>query len=83
MDVELFLRIQHHWAEDSPNCMVILHEVFRHAAAEGQKEVEWIICQGCWQNLPRLNPEAGVPTVQLVGPENDKGRATRAIFGSL
>ena len=28
MDVELFLRIQDQWAEDSPHCMVILHEMF-------------------------------------------------------
>ena len=25
MDVELFLRIQDQWAEDSPHCVVILH----------------------------------------------------------
>ena len=25
-----------------------------------------------WQNLPQLNPEAGIPTVQLVGPETTK-----------
>ena len=35
MDVELFLRIQDQWAEDSPHHMVILHEMFQHAAAEG------------------------------------------------
>ena len=34
--------------------------------------MEQIIHQGCWQNLPQLNPEAGVPTVQLVGPETSK-----------
>ena len=34
--------------------------------------MEWIVCQGCWQNLPQLNPEAGIPTVQLVGPEMSK-----------
>ena len=69
MDVELFLRIQGQWAEDSPHCMAIIHEMFQHAAAKGQKEVEWIIHQGHWQNLPQLNPEAGIPAVQLVGPK--------------
>ena len=43
MDVELFLRIQGQWAEDSPHCVVILHEMFRHAATEGWKEAECII----------------------------------------
>ena len=52
--------------------MVIIHEMFQHAAAKGQKEAEWIVCQGCWQNLPQLNPEAGIPTVQLVGPETSE-----------
>ena len=40
MDVELFLAIQDNWAEDSPHCLVILYEMFRHAAIEGQKEAE-------------------------------------------
>ena len=38
-----------------------------HATKAGQKEVERFICQGCWHSLPRLNPEADVPTVQLMG----------------
>ena len=44
MDVELFLRIQDQWAEDSPHHVVILHEMFQHVATEGWKEVEWIVC---------------------------------------
>ena len=44
MDVDLFWEIQNKWAEDSPHCLVILYEVFWHAAIEGQKEAEQIIC---------------------------------------
>ena len=33
------------------------------------KEAEWIVHQGCWQKLPQLNPEVGIPTIQLGGPE--------------
>ena len=66
MDVELFLEIQNKWAEDSPNHLVILYEMFQHAAIKGWKEAEWIICQGCQQNMPQLNLEAGIPTIQLV-----------------
>ena len=58
--------------EDSPHCMAIIHKMFQHAATKGLKEAEWIICQGHQQNLPQLNPEAGIPTVQLVGPETSK-----------
>ena len=39
---------------------------------KGQKEAEQIVCQGCWQKLPQLNPEVGVPAIQLVGPETSK-----------
>ena len=40
MDVELFLEIQNKWAEDSPHCLVILYEMFWHAAIKGWKEAE-------------------------------------------
>ena len=44
MDVELSLELQSSWPEDSPHCLVILHEMFRHAAIEGWKEAEQTIC---------------------------------------
>ena len=72
MDVELFLGLQDQWVEDSPHCLVILYEMFRQAAVEGGKEAEWIVCQGCWQNMPQLNPVVGIPAIQLVGPEMTK-----------
>ena len=40
MDVKLFLGIQGQWADDSPHCMAIIHEMFWNAAAEGQKEAK-------------------------------------------
>ena len=40
MDVDLFLELQSRWPEDSPHWLVILHEMFWHAAIEGQKEAE-------------------------------------------
>ena len=72
MDVELFLGIQDRWAEDSPHHLFILNEMFRHVAAKGWKEAECIVCQGCWQTLPQLHPEAGIPAVQLVGLDTTK-----------
>ena len=72
MDVDLFLEIQNRWPEDSPHCLVILHEMFQHAAIEGWKEAEQTVCQGCQQHMPQLNPEAGTPAIQLVGPETTK-----------
>ena len=40
VDVDLFLDAQNQWAEDSPHHLIILHEMFLHAAAKGWKEVE-------------------------------------------
>ena len=72
VDVDLFLEAQKQWAKDSPHCLVILHEMFLHAASEGQKEVERVVCQGCQQHMPQLDPEVGIPAVQLVHPETDR-----------
>ena len=49
-----------------------MHEMFQHAAAKGQKEAEWRVHWGCRQKLPQLNPEVGIPAIQLVGPETSK-----------
>ena len=72
MDVELFLDLQGNWPEDSPHHLIILYEMFWHAANKGQKEVERTVCQGCWPHMPQLNPEVGVPAIQLVGPQMTK-----------
>ena len=72
MDVDLFREIQSNWAKDSSHHLVILHQMFCHATSEGWKEAEQIVCQGHWQHMPQLNPEAGVPTVELEGPETSR-----------
>ena len=70
LDVDLFLGAQDQWAEDSPHCLTILHEMFLHATSEGRKEAERYVCQGIWQQMPQLNPEADISTVQLVQTQN-------------
>ena len=72
MDVELFLELQSSWPEDSPHHLMILHEMFWHAAIEGQKEAEWTICWSHWPHMPQLDPEVGIPAIQLVGPQVTK-----------
>ena len=59
--------MQGKWPKDSPHCLVILHEMFCHAALEGQKEAEWYVCRGHQQHMPQLNLKVGVPTIELVG----------------
>ena len=52
---------------EGPHCPIILHSMFLHATEEGQKEAERFIHWGQWQGLPRLDPKADIPTIQLVG----------------
>ena len=72
MDVELFMKGQARWEVDSPHHLVMLHKMFQHASEQGQKEAECMICWGCQQVLPKLDPEADIPTIQLVGPETSR-----------
>ena len=72
MDVELFLEGQAKWEMDSPFHLVMLHEMLQHASEQGQKEVEHMVCWGCQHKLPKLDPEADVSTVQLVGPQTSR-----------
>ena len=69
LDVDLFLEAQGQWAKDSPYCLIILHEMFLHAASEGWKEAERVVCRGHQQHMPQLDPEVGIPAIQLVHPE--------------
>ena len=54
---------------ESPHCPVILHEMFQHAVEQGQKEAEHLICWGCQHGLPKLDSQADVSAIQLVGPQ--------------
>ena len=66
LDVDLFLEAQEQWAKDSPNHLVIFHEMFLHAKSKGKKEAEQIVHQGHWWYMPQLDPEVGIPAIQLV-----------------
>ena len=68
-DEDLFLNAQNHWADDSPQHLVILHEMFLHATAEGQKEVEGVMHQGYRWHMPQLDPRVDLPAIQLVHPK--------------
>ena len=72
MDVELFLEGWARWEKDSPYCLAMMYEMFRHAANVGQKEAEWTVCWGFWEGLPKLDPEADLSAIQLVGLEITK-----------
>ena len=72
MDVELFLEGQVKWEADSPHCLMMLYEMFCHAADQGQKEAEQMVCHSHWQELPKLDPEVDLSAIQLVGTHTSK-----------
>ena len=78
MDVELFLDRQARWEADSPHCLAKLHEMFQHVSEQGQKEEEYMVCRGCQHGHLKLDPEADISAIQLVGPQT-----SRAEFESL
>ena len=72
MDVELFIEGQAKWEADNPHCLVMLHEMFQHAWEQGQKEVECMVHQGHQHGLLKLDPEADISAIQLVGPQSSR-----------
>ena len=69
IDVEMFLGGQAGWEADSPHHPVILHEMFQHAAEQGQKDVECMIHQGFQHGLLKLDPKVDISAIWLVGPQ--------------
>ena len=51
---------------------MMLYEMFQQTADQGQKEAEQMICRGCQQELPKLDPKADISAIQLVGPQTTK-----------
>ena len=67
LDAELFLAEYLQWEVGGPYCSIILQRMFIYTPEAGQKEAERFIHWGHWHGLPRLNPEADVPAIKLVG----------------
>ena len=72
MDVELFFEGLAKWEADSPHCLMMLYEMFHHAADTRWKEAEWTVHWGHQKELPKLDPEADLSTIQLVSPHTSK-----------
>ena len=66
LNAKLFLDGYPRWEIDGPHQSAILHNMFLHAAKQGMREAERFIQWGCWQSLPRPDPEADIPAIKLV-----------------
>ena len=67
IDIGLFPDEYPRWELGAPHWSVILHEMFLHAAEQGWKEAESMVCWGHWGSTSDPNPEAGYSTMELVG----------------
>ena len=72
IDTELFLDKYPRWELGAPHWSVILHEMFLHTAEWGHKEVERLICQGCWGSASEPHLEAGYSAMELVGYQTSR-----------
>ena len=72
MDANMFLDKYPHWEVGGLHCPLILEKIFLQASHLGWREAEQMICQGCWHNLPHLDPQADVSPIQLVGHQTTR-----------
>ena len=67
IESDLFLDECPRWDLGTLHQLVILHEMFLHAAAKGQQEVECMCCQGHRGSVKEPDPEVGQSALQLIG----------------
>ena len=67
IDAELFLDEYPMWELGAPHWSVILHKMVPHAAEQGHKEAERLICWGCQGSTSEPDLEADYSAMELVG----------------
>ena len=82
MNVELFLEGQTKWEEDSPHQLVMLYEMFMHAANEEWKEAEFMVCQGHWGSVYDSDSEVDQSAMELVGYHTSQ-KEIRNVYQSI
>ena len=82
VDLELFLEEYPQWGLGTPHKLVVLHEMFPHAAGQGQKEAECMFCRGCWGSVPEPDPRADQSAMELVGYQMSR-KSMRDIYHSM
>ena len=82
VDSELFLDEYTQWGLGTPHWLVVLHEMFLHAAGCGQKEAECMFCRGSQGSVPKPDPGADQSAMELVGYQTSR-REMRDIYHSM
>ena len=66
VESELFLNEHSQWGLGTPHWSVILHEMFLHAKAQGQKEAECMCCRGCQNSIREPNSKVDQSAMGLI-----------------
>ena len=82
IESKLFLDEYPWWGLGTPHQLVILHEMFLHAAGWGQKEAECMCHQGHQSGIPEPNPEADQSAMDLVGYQTSR-KEIRDVYHSV
>ena len=82
VETELFLDEYPWWNIGSPHWLVILHEMFLHAASRGQKEAECMCHWGCQGSIREPNSEADQSTLHLIGYHTSQ-KELRDVYHSM
>ena len=72
MDAKMFLDEYPHWEVRGLHHSLILQEMFLQAAYFGWKEMEQMIHWGWQHDLPHLDPQGDISTIQLVGHQSTR-----------
>ena len=82
VDLDLFLDEYPRWDLGTLHQLVILHEMFLHAAAKRWQEVEHMWHQGCRGSVKEPDPEAGQSALQLIGYHTSRAEV-RDVYHSV
>ena len=82
IESDLFLDEYPRWDLGTPHWLVILHEMFPHAAAKGWQEAECMWHQGCRGSVKEPDPEAGQSALELIGYHTSRAEV-RDIYHSV
>ena len=82
MESELFLNEYSWWGLGTPHQLVIIHEMFLHAEAWGQKEAECVCHQGHQNSIREPNSEADQSAMGLIGFQTSQ-KEIREVYHSV
>ena len=82
LNADAFLDEYPRWEPLRFHCSFLLHQMFTHTMATGQKEHDWGICWGWQQPLPGSDLSAEQYTIELIGPRSTQ-EEIRGVYNDM